>query len=225
MTMRVGNGPGEKGRDPRPRAHSARGARDAIWPRGAREPGSRAPRGIAALPPALLAAALAAAVTLAGCAGASIAPAPRPVMVEVPVPTLVYCAAPAPTRPVLAIASLDSDSPPADTVRAYAASVMVLKAAVVERDSILRGCAAPADAAAPSGGIEVGGAGGAGSADGGAASGVLERNVVTPMSEPSRSESSNDSQNGSAPIVSGGGSSQAMPATKSCLLCLPKSWW
>ena len=83
------------------------------------------------------------ALALAGCAQVAPAPAPRPVTVEVPVPTPIYCQVPTLNPPTLAIASLTPDSPPADTVRSYAATVDVLKSAVRERDSILAGCAPP----------------------------------------------------------------------------------
>ena len=78
----------------------------------------------------------------AGCT--TVAPAPRPVMVEVPVPSPVCCTAEQLPPPSLAIAALRSDSPPADTIRSYAASVIVLKSAVKQRDAILQACAAPA---------------------------------------------------------------------------------
>ena len=78
----------------------------------------------------------------AGCAPA-VAPAPRPVMVNVPIATPIYCDVPMLPAPALAIASLTADSPPADTIRDYAATVEVLKSAVRERDAILKGCAAP----------------------------------------------------------------------------------
>ena len=83
------------------------------------------------------------AAALCGCARAAATPAVVPMKVSVPVPVPVYCAESAPARPALEIASLVPDSPPADTVRAYAASVVILKAAVVERDRLLRACAAP----------------------------------------------------------------------------------
>ena len=79
----------------------------------------------------------------AGCAPAVAPPAARPVMVSVPIPTPIYCAVPALPAPALAIASLTADSPPADTIRDYAATVEVLKSAVRERDAILKGCEAP----------------------------------------------------------------------------------
>ena len=84
------------------------------------------------------------------CACAPVAPpAPRPVMVEVPIATPIYCQVPKLQPPILAIADLTPDSPPADTVRSYAASVDVLKSAVHERDTILEACAPPAGASAP----------------------------------------------------------------------------
>lgn len=82
------------------------------------------------------------AAAIGGCAPAA-APIAVPMKVSVPIPEPVYCAASAPPRPALQIASLSSGSAPADTIRAYAASVVVLKAAVVERDQLLRACAAP----------------------------------------------------------------------------------
>ncbi len=84
-------------------------------------------------------------LVLAGCARVA-APAPRPYVVEVPVPTPIYCDAPALAPPALPIATLGAGSPPADTVRSYAATVVVLKAALAERDSILAGCAPPGSA-------------------------------------------------------------------------------
>ena len=70
-------------------------------------------------------------------------PAPRPVLVNVPIATPIYCDVPVLQPPPLAIASLNEDSPPADTIRDYAATVDVLKSAVRERDAILKGCEAP----------------------------------------------------------------------------------
>src|SRR5229473_1855622 len=66
-------------------------------------------------------------LAIAGCARVTPPPAPRPVIVEVPVPTPIYCDVPALEPPTLAIAALAPASPPADTVRSYAASVDVLK--------------------------------------------------------------------------------------------------
>jgi hypothetical protein len=89
-----------------------------------------------------------AAFSLCACAPVT-PPAPRPVMVEVPIATPIYCQVPKLQPPILAIADLTPDSPPADTVRSYAASVDVLKSAVHERDTILEACAPPAGASAP----------------------------------------------------------------------------
>jgi hypothetical protein len=89
---------------------------------------------------------LCAALVLCGCARVVQGP-PVPVTVDVPVPEPVPCAVAVPARPALPIAALGSDSQPADTMRAYAASVAVLKAAVVEREGLLRACIAPASAA------------------------------------------------------------------------------
>jgi hypothetical protein len=88
-------------------------------------------------------AALVMAILMTGCAAApqNIA---TPVTVEVPVPTPVYCPAPHLEHPALALAALKPDSAPAETIRAYAASVAVLEGAVVERDDIIAGCIAPA---------------------------------------------------------------------------------
>jgi hypothetical protein len=66
-----------------------------------------------------------------------------PVTVEVPVPTPVYCPTPRLEHPALPLAALKPDSPPAETIRAYAASVAVLEGAVLERDDIIAGCVAP----------------------------------------------------------------------------------
>ena len=87
-------------------------------------------------------AALGALALLGAC---SVAPPnlPQPVMVNVPVATPVYCDAPTLGKPALPLASLRGDSPPADTVRLYAATVEVLKGAVIERDRIIDGCRRP----------------------------------------------------------------------------------
>ncbi|MGB6555141.1 MAG: hypothetical protein WBE78_16740 [Candidatus Binataceae bacterium] len=82
------------------------------------------------------------AAAIGGCASVA-PPIAVPMNVSVPIPEPVYCAATAPPRPALPIASLTPGSAPADTIRAYAASVVVLKAAVVERDQLLQACAAP----------------------------------------------------------------------------------
>ena len=58
-------------------------------------------------------------------------------------------------NPALPIAGLAAASAPADTLRAYAATVVVLKATVRELDSLIAGCAEPTGAAggAPADGI------------------------------------------------------------------------
>lgn len=85
------------------------------------------------------------AIVASGCAASM--PPPEVVTANVPVEVPVYCNVPQLARPQLPIGSLTDASSAADCVRAYAASVALLKAAVVERDSILAGCAAPASAA------------------------------------------------------------------------------
>ena len=86
---------------------------------------------------------------VAGCARVvQPAPAPRAVMVKIPVATPIYCQIPALQNPPLAIASLSEDSAPADTIRSYVATVDILKSAVRERDTILKGCGAPTVGAA-----------------------------------------------------------------------------
>jgi hypothetical protein len=89
-------------------------------------------------------AAAALALIAAGCAPGAVPPPPEVVTASVPIAAPVYCDVPQLSRPALPIAALTSASQPADTVRAYAASVALLKSAVVERDAILAGCAAPA---------------------------------------------------------------------------------
>ncbi|MGH7914268.1 MAG: hypothetical protein ACREPW_06425, partial [Candidatus Binataceae bacterium] len=61
--------------------------------------------------------------------------------VQVPVLHETPCPAPALADPALPIAGLKPGSPPADTMRAYAAAVVLLKGAVRERDAVLAGCA------------------------------------------------------------------------------------
>jgi hypothetical protein len=95
---------------------------------------------------------LVAALAIAGCAP-EVALPPRPVMVKVPVPVPVYCPIPKLQNPGLPIASLNPDSAPSDTMRAYAASVVILKAAVGERDHLLDGCRHPS-ATQPSNTVE-----------------------------------------------------------------------
>ena len=89
------------------------------------------------------------AFALAGCAaGTGPAPTVRPLMVQVPVLHETPCPAPALADPALPLAGLRPESPPADTMRAYAAAVAILKGAVRERDAVLAGCAR-ADRPAP----------------------------------------------------------------------------
>jgi len=82
---------------------------------------------------------------LGACSVAPPNPAPRPVTVSIPVAAPVYCDAPDLGKPALPLAGLKTDSAPADTVRLYAATVEVLKGAVVERDRIIGGCRRPRD--------------------------------------------------------------------------------
>lgn len=108
----------------------------------AREAAARAIRALGAL-------ALAAAI--AGCAAREAAPLVRPLMVRVPVLHETPCPVPSLADPALPLAALGPGSPPADTMRAYAASVALLKGAVRQRDAVLAGCARaakspPADA-------------------------------------------------------------------------------
>ena len=85
---------------------------------------------------------LATAAALAGCAaGTDSPPTVRPLMVQVPVLHEIPCPVPALTPPALPIAGLKAGSSPADTMRAYAAAVSILKGAVRERDAVLAGCA------------------------------------------------------------------------------------
>ncbi|HEY6420245.1 MAG TPA: hypothetical protein VIX59_14700 [Candidatus Binataceae bacterium] len=97
---------------------------------------------------AVLLAAAAVTFLLSGCAD-TYSPAPRPVMVNVPVAAPVYCKVPQLAHPALPLAGLGANSPPANTIRSYAATVAILKAAVVQRDRILAGCAAPAAVPTP----------------------------------------------------------------------------
>ena len=59
-------------------------------------------------------------------------------MVQVPVLHETPCPAPALADPALPLAGLRPESPPADTMRAYAAAVAILKGAVRERDARLQ---------------------------------------------------------------------------------------
>ncbi len=85
---------------------------------------------------------------LCGCAPGSDGGA-NPLLVSVPVPAPpMWCVTEVPARPALPIAKLSDGSAPADTIRAYAASIVLLKSAVVERDELIAGCAPPAAAGA-----------------------------------------------------------------------------
>jgi hypothetical protein len=106
--------------------------------------GAGVPRGISrAAARTLVAVGLGCAI--AGCAAVA-APPPvvAPVKVEVPVLRQIPCPLPRLSDPALPLAALRLDSPPADTIRAYAASVAILKGAVRQRDALLAGCAEPA---------------------------------------------------------------------------------
>jgi hypothetical protein len=89
--------------------------------------------------------------TLCGCASAPPAPILTPIEVKVPVATPVYCQVAKLDKPALPIAALKADSAPDDTIRAYAATVAILKGAVRQRDLAIEGCAPPpSPQAAPS---------------------------------------------------------------------------
>lgn len=86
-------------------------------------------------------------VLLPGCAFSPPFSAPAvPMEVEVPVIEPVYCQAPQTVPPALPIATLTPASAPADTMRAYVATVILLKGLVHERDALIAGCAEPASA-------------------------------------------------------------------------------
>jgi hypothetical protein len=87
---------------------------------------------------------MAAPLLLATCASPQAGPILTPLAVNVPIATPVYCAVAKLDKPTLPISTLKADSAPADTMRAYAATVAILKGAVQERDSVLAGCVAPA---------------------------------------------------------------------------------
>lgn len=81
---------------------------------------------------------------LAGCAVAPPNPPEAvPVTVKVPVYEPVYCSPPKLERPVLPVGALTPGTGPADTMRAYAATVVILKGAVNERDEVIAGCEKP----------------------------------------------------------------------------------
>jgi hypothetical protein len=85
-------------------------------------------------------------VLLAGCAFSPpffSAPA-VPVEVKEPVYEPVYCHPQEAAPPPLPIADLTPKSAPADTMRAYVETVILLKALVHDRDALIAGCAEPA---------------------------------------------------------------------------------
>lgn len=94
---------------------------------------------------------LAVAVAMAGCAAMPAYLPTRTVTVRVPVLHETPCPAPRLQDPTLPIAALKPASAPTDTIRAYAASVAVLKGAVRERDAVIAGCARGADKPNPAG--------------------------------------------------------------------------
>ena len=83
---------------------------------------------------------------LYGCAAEQPQPILTPIEVKVPVATPVYCQVAKLDKPELPISALKTDSAPDDTIRAYAATVAILKGAVLQRDLAIEGCAAPAGA-------------------------------------------------------------------------------
>jgi hypothetical protein len=84
-------------------------------------------------------------VSIYGCAAEPAPPILTPVEVKLPIATPVYCEVGKLDKPALPIATLKVDSVPDDTIRAYAATVAILKGAVAQRDLMLAGCAAPAN--------------------------------------------------------------------------------
>jgi hypothetical protein len=78
-----------------------------------------------------------------GCAAIGPQPILTPIEVKVPVATPVYCQVAKLDKPELPLSALKADSAPDDTIRAYAATVAILKGAVQQRDLVLEGCAAP----------------------------------------------------------------------------------
>jgi hypothetical protein len=121
-------------------------------------------------------------VLLSGCAFSPPLFAPAtPIEVQVPVYQPVYCTPPTLANPKLPVAALTAASPPADTIRAYAASVVLLKGAVRELNSIIQGCEEPA-AASAAGGIANGAAAPSGATS---SSGMSPSIGVTPGMPPS----------------------------------------
>ena len=91
-------------------------------------------------------------VLLSGCAFSPPLFSPAtPTEVQVPVYQPVYCTPPTLANPQLPVSALTAASLPADTIRAYAASVVLLKGAIRELNSIIQGCEEPAATSAPSG--------------------------------------------------------------------------
>lgn len=90
-------------------------------------------------------------LTLAIISGCTTAPQPipTPIEVQVPVATPVYCQVGELDKPALPLSTLKPDSAPADTIRAYAATVAILKGAVRQRDLAIEGCAASVSALPP----------------------------------------------------------------------------
>jgi hypothetical protein len=86
---------------------------------------------------------LAITMAVAGCATQAAPPILTPVEVRVPIATPVYCQVGKLDNPELPIRRLKADSDPDDTIRAYAATVAILKGAVRQRDLVIAGCAAP----------------------------------------------------------------------------------
>jgi hypothetical protein len=81
---------------------------------------------------------------ISGCASEQPPAILTPIEVKVPVATPVYCQVAKLDKPELPISVLKTDSAADDTIRAYAATVAILKGAVRQRDLALEGCAAPA---------------------------------------------------------------------------------
>ena len=80
---------------------------------------------------------------LCGCASQPAQPILAPIEVKLPVATPVYCQVAKLDHPALPLSALKADSVPDDTIRAYAATIAILKGAVRERDLAIEGCAAP----------------------------------------------------------------------------------
>jgi hypothetical protein len=73
----------------------------------------------------------------------------RTITVKVPMYQSVYCDPPALGDPELPVSGLRPGTAPAETMRAFAGSIVILKGAVHERDEIIKGCekpGAPSDA-------------------------------------------------------------------------------